>query len=99
MILNVCEVQRRTQAYKMNIFNHSFQKFQSQFFVHPLSYLRPAAELTSSVLEISGQTRKDTKEPIHIYIYVCMGQLYIFWLICMIKSVDETRFIPPLYKI
>ena len=97
MILNVCEVQRRTQAYKMNIFNHSFQKFQSQFFVHPLSYLRPVAELTSSVLEISGQTRKDTKEP--IYIYVCMGQLYIFWLICMIKSVDETRFIPPLYKI
>ena len=97
MILNVCEVQRRTQAYKMNIFNHSFQKFQSQFFVHPLSYLRPAAELTSSVLEISGQTRKDTKEP--IYIYICMGQLYIFWLICMIKSVDETRFIPPLYKI
>ena len=95
MILNVCEVQRRTQAYKMNIFNHSFQKFQSQFFVHPLSYLRPAAELTSSVLEISGQTRKDTKEPI----YICMGQLYIFWLICMIKSVDETRFIPPLYKI
>lgn len=97
MILNVCEVQRRTQAYKMNILNHSFQKFQSQFFVHPLSYLRPAAELTSSVLEISGQTRKDTKEP--ICIYVCMGQLYIFWLICMIKSVDETRFIPPLYKI
>ena len=95
MILNVCEVQRRTQAYKMNILKHSFQKFQSQFFVHPLSYLRPAAELTSSVLEISGQTRKDTKEPI----YICMGQLYIFWLICMIKSVDETRFIPPLYKI
>lgn len=54
----------------MNILNHSFQKFQSQFFVHPLSYLRPAAELTSSVLEISGQTRKDTKEP--IYIYICM---------------------------
>ena len=70
MILNVCEVQRRTQAYKMNILNHSFQKFQSQFFVHPLSYLRPAAELTSSVLEISGQTRKDTKE--HIHIYICM---------------------------
>lgn len=97
MILNVCEVQRRTQAYKMNILNHTFQKFQSQFFVHPLSYLRPADELTSSVLEISGQTRKDTKEP--IYIYICMGQLYIFWLICMIKSVDETRCIPPLYKI
>ena len=50
----------------MNILNHNFQKFQSQFFVHPLSYLRPAAELTSSVLEISGQTRKDTKEPIYI---------------------------------
>lgn len=69
MILNVCEVQRRTQAYKMNILNHSFQKFQSQFFVHPLSYLRPAAELTSSVLEISGQTRKDTKEPIYMCMY------------------------------
>lgn len=95
MILNVCEVQRRTQAYKMNILNHSFQKFQSQFFVHPLSYLCPAAELTSSVLEISAQTRKDTKEPT----YICVGQLYIFWLIFMIKSVDETRFIPPLYKI
>lgn len=69
MILNVCEVQRRTQAYKMNILNHSFQKFQSHFFVHPLSYLRPAAELTSSVLEISDQTRKDTKEPIYMCMY------------------------------
>lgn len=76
MILNVCEVQRRTQAYKMNILNHSFQKFQSQFFVHPLSYLRPADELTSSVLEISGQTGKDTKEPTYIYIYVWANYTY-----------------------
>lgn len=65
MILNVCEVQRRTQAYKMDIFNHSFQKFQSQFFVHPLSYLRPAAELTSSVARLEKILKS-------LYIYICM---------------------------